>query len=203
MSGGGKTTVAQALCADEPRVLVAAPYMKNPYGAMAFADYGSAVAALVAAKPKRFRVSIPCFTPKELGRVCRLAWALAPVRLIVDETAACIPNAAAAPIELRYICQIGRHAGRDEEQEVGLTILGQRPTNLPPFCLAESKEVYVFPLDREDDAEKLVSDLSLPYSDGTRDRVRDAIPRLARFHRLRLSKREDGTGWDVQEGQGT
>lgn len=199
-SGGGKSTIAQALVEGAPRVIVAAPYMKNPYGAIPFSDYEAALDAMLAYRPKTFRIAVATYTPKELAKVCRLAWACAPVLLVIDETATCIPNAAAAPEELRYISQIGRHAGHDEEQPVELIILGQRPANLPPYVRSESKEVYVFPLAWEEDCERVAADFSLPGD--VRRQVVERIPRLAKYHRLRLTKRDDG-GWDVQEGQGT
>lgn len=199
-SGGGKSTVARDLVAQSERLIVVAPYMKTPFDTTGFTDYSAAKAALKHFRPKTFRISIAAFTPKELGKICRLAWAVAPVDLLLDETATVIPNAAAAPEELRYVCQIGRHAGHDEEQPVRLIVLGQRPANIPPFCRSEAKEIYIFPLAWESDVERIAEDFSLPAA--VREAVLPRIARLPKYHRIRLTKREDG-GWDFQEGVGT
>lgn len=199
-SGGGKTTVAQQLVAKDDRLIVVAPYMKTPYNTMGFTDAEAARAALVTVKPKKFRISVAAFTPKELGKCCRISWATAPGTLVLDETATVIPNAAAAPQELRYVAQIGRHAGHDECQEIRLVVLGQRGPNIPPFVRSEAKEIYLFALADEDDWLNIVSDFSLPGE--TRKRVLERGPRLPKYHRIRLTKREDG-GWDYHEGVGT
>lgn len=198
-SGGGKSTLAQALVEGSDRLIVVAPYMKTPYGTIGFTGYEAAKAALRAHRPKTFRISIAAFTPKELAKICRLAWSTAPVDLLLDETATIIPNAAAAPEEFRYICQIGRHAGHDEQQPVRLIVLGQRPANVPPFCRSEAKEIYIFPLASETDCERIAEDFSLPRE--IREAVVPRIARLPKYNRIRLTKREDG-GWDWQEGTG-
>lgn len=201
-SGGGKSTVAQQLVASSRRLIVVAPYMKTPYDTLGFSSYEAARSAFLAAGPeamKEFRISIAAFTPKELAAVCRLAWALAPVDLVLDETATIIPNASAAPDELRYICQIGRHAGHDEKQPVRLLAIGQRPANLPPYLRAEAKEVYVFALASEKDCARVGEDFSLPRE--TREAVVPRIAALPKYHRLRLTKKDDG-GWAWKEGMG-
>lgn len=198
-SGGGKSTVAVQLVAGDPRVLVAAPYMKNPYGALACATYGAAKATLRDVKPKKFRLAVPVYDKKGLAEMCRLAWVVAPVTLVLDETAFYIQNTAAAPEELRYIVQVGRHAGPDEEQPVSLVVLGQVPSNLPTWLRAEAKTVYMFPLSRDEDRVKVGADLGLPRE--TRELVDARLPTLPKYHRLRLDKQDDGS-WTVHEGMG-
>lgn len=198
-SGYGKSTLAVQLVQHDQRVLIAAPYMKNPYGALTFTTYESLKRTLAAHRPKTFRCALPVYDSEELARLCRLAKVVAPVTLVLDETAYVIQNTSAAPEELRFLALVGRHCGHDDNQAVSLVVLGQVPSNLPTWLRAQSKTVYLFNIEREDDRAKVGADLGLPAE--TRAFVESRLGSLPVGRRLRLDKGDDAK-WTVHEGEG-
>jgi hypothetical protein len=161
MTGCGKSTLCRELMQGRERVIVVEPFSKNSYATMRARDLRE-LRELLGHRPRRFWLSVFVDNPADFARLCALAWAVAPVTLLLDETSMYLPNPFEVPTEFKRICQVGRHAGPDELQPVSVLAIGQRPVNLPPVFRAEVEHWYLFRLNSHADRKLLENDMGLP-----------------------------------------
>lgn len=161
MTGCGKSKLALELLGDAQRVIVAQPFSKDAFKTLRYNSPGALLAAFQQKRPARFRVSLAVNTPEEFAWLCSFAWLVAPVTLVLDETAPYIPNPSDVPMEFRRICQMGRHAGVDENSSVSVIAIGQRPVNLPPIFRSEVGQCFLFRVNSWDDRKLIRNDLGL------------------------------------------
>lgn len=161
MTGCGKSHLVNSMLAQETRVIVAQPFSKDAFGTMRFRGPAELLAAFQKKRPLRFRVSLAVNSQEEFAWLCAFAWVVAPVTLVLDETAPYIPNPSDVPMEFKRICQMGRHAGPDEKSSVAVIAIGQRPVNLPPIFRSEVGQCFLFRVNSHDDRKLIRNDLGL------------------------------------------
>lgn len=190
----GKSTLVRELLEKmrAERVIIVQPFSKNDYEAKPYAKILHFAQAYRDVRPARFRVKFMLDNEADLEELCRLAWAIAPVTLVLDETAMYLPNPSKVPKSFKYICQLGAHAGPDEGSRVSVIAIGQRPTNLPTVFRAEADDLYTFRLKREADRDTLVEDFGMPPEQA------DAAGKLPPYHYIKM----DNFG-NVSHGQTT
>ena len=183
-TGCGKSTLVKQLVGPLPRAIVISAFGKNDYaelpgGCPRFNSLDHLTQTLKQRRPRTFRVSVS-IGADELAQLCRLAWVIAPVALVFDETYQVFENAASIPREFVAVVQGGRHAGFDEQQEISVIAIGQRPINLPPVFRAEVQEWFLFQLKARKDRKLLEDDFGLPKE------VAERAGKLPRFHYMKV-----------------
>ncbi|MEO1151377.1 MAG: zonular occludens toxin domain-containing protein [Pseudomonadota bacterium] len=159
--GGGKSTLARHLVANDARVIAFDPQRDYQGEAWRVATTRSEIiAALKSEGLSRFRISY-CFDTGTTDPVSEMVW-LADViahlqkkyrsdgiglSLVVDEAHEAFPNRPLSKDEgpLRRLVMQGRHLG------VGLTVVTQRPANISTMIRSQATEVYALALSRRDD----------------------------------------------------
>lgn len=167
-TGFGKSSLARRLLRADDRLLVLEAHdKKSDYpGLLRYDRWDELFADMRDVRPRTFRVA---FAPglTFFPHVCRLAWLLAPVRLVIEEAgkyfgpgiyyperdAAGKVRRVAVPRVFVDLIERGRHAGPRECAAVSLVAISQRPVRIPASLRFELARFYAFRLaDRENRA---------------------------------------------------
>lgn len=155
-TGLGKTTLARELVLSRRRVLILeSGSAANEYDAVRITKWGDLV-RLFKNLPRgaSFRVS---FAPGSsyFAAACALAWVMAPCTLVMEEAAKYVGHGQKEPRELVELYERGRHAGPNEDGEVSMIVVTQRPKQIPIGLRAEMDRFYAFRLNEQADRDWL------------------------------------------------